>query len=78
MPKVHISLGIVSLFDTLTQIRLMKIPTGKATHLFEASKSLLHNVLANLSELMARLEETEELPDTKETSWWQSGHWLFG
>jgi hypothetical protein len=55
----------------------MKVPKGADTHLFENTKQALDYSLASLSELMARLDETDEPLDTK-TSWWRLDHWLFG
>ncbi len=65
------------LFGTAAKLHLMKVPKGVDNDLFESSKPLLDSALSNLEELMARLGETDEPLDTK-TSWWQSGHWLFG
>ncbi len=64
------------LFDIAAKLHLMTVPKGVNTLLFENTKTTLDLSLSNLSELMARLDETDEPLDTR-TLWWQLDHWLF-
>ncbi len=63
-----------SLFGTTAKFHLMKDQDNPQ---MEGLKPLLDDALSTISEVMARLDETDDPLDTK-TSWWQSDHWLFG
>ncbi len=64
-----------SLFDIAARVHLMK---DEGNPLMGELKPLLDDALTTISEVMARLDETDEPLDTK-TSWWlPSGHWLLG
>ena len=73
--KDELQEGYFALFDIATKIHLMR---GKDTPELEALKPILDDALSTISELMARLDETDEPLDIKTSQWLSSVHQLFG